>query len=470
MNTPVRCDVLIRNAYLITMNPQRDVFASGAIAITGHDIVAVGPQADIGSKYLPAREIDARGGVVHPGFVDGHYHVGVHLSRGALSDDPKKPPRGTGDGPSVFARWFNALTDDDEYVSTLLAAVEMLRCGITCFMEAGTALEPDAVARAAESAGMRALVADPYLWDVTGIEQSASEIERAPANTQRCLTILGNELRRNTNPDALVQGHVALYGIGSASDELQLAAKQVADENNVVVAQHIGFLPPDAAGEDKRLGKHAVCHLRDLGVLGENSTFVHANVLRDDEVEPLVAAHSSIVWHPANYMFYGVATSSGYRMDELKKRGVAMGFGTDVAKSWGFGEGPFVAYLLARNSGGYLSVDELLEMMTIGGAKAVGLSDRIGSLEPGTRADLVVRHTGLPESQPGFDPVHDIMLVSRHRSIGTVICNGEIVLQNGQSTRLDQGALGARARRAALRLCQQAGIEPPREIEVETAS
>ena len=466
MNKRERCDLIVRNAHVVTMNTEREVFPSGAVAIRANDIVAVGSETEICAQYFPLREIDARGGVVHPGFVDGHYHIGVHLSRGALSDDPDRPPRGShGDkGPSVFARWFNALTDEDEYVSTLLAGIEMLRCGITCFMEAGTALAPDAVARAAESAGIRALVADPFLWDVVGIEQSASEIERAPANTQRCLSLLGRELQRNLDPNALVQGHIALYGIGSASDELQLAAKKMADENGVVVAQHIAFLPDDAAAEDKRLGKHALCHLHDLGVLGENSTFVHANVLRDDEIDPLVEANASIVWHPANYMFYNVARSIGYRITELSKRGLYTGFGTDVAKSWGFGEGPFVAYLLARNLGGYLSANDLLEMMTLGGAKAVGLSHRIGSLEPGKRADLVVRRADLAESQPGFDPVHDIMLVSRSRSVDTVVCNGEIALRGGHSTRLDEGALGERARRTAKPLCTAAGIEPARQI------
>jgi len=464
MNAMTRCDLIVRNAYVITMNTHRDVFPSGAIAIQGNEIVAVGPESGIRERYDPLREIDAQGGVVHPGFVDGHYHTGVHLSRGAVSDDPNKPARGGGDveGPGTFARWFNALTDEDEYVSTLLAGVEMLRSGITCFMEAGTALEPDAVARAAESVGIRALVADPFLWDVTGVEPSASEIERAPANTKRCLDILGNELGRNRDPNALVQGHVALYGIGSVSDELQVAAKKVADDNKVVVAQHVAFLPDDTAGEDKRLGKHAICHLESLGVLTENSTFVHANVLRDDEIEPLVESNAAVVWHPANYMFYHVANSSGYRMAELNRRGVPMGFGTDVAKSWGFGEGPFVAYLLARDTGDYLSAEQLLEMMTLGGARAVGLAERIGSLEPGKRADLVVRRADLPESQPGFDPVHDIMLVSRSRSVDSVICNGEVVLRKGRSTRLDESTLADRAITAAQRLCLAAGIEPPR--------
>ena len=466
-----QCDLIVRNAYVLSLNPQRDVFATGAVAINGTSIVAVGAQDEILEQYRALREIDARGGIVHPGFVDGHYHTGVHLSRGALSDDPNKPPRGSDDGgPSAFARWFNALTDEDEYVSTLLAATEMLRCGITCFMEAGTALEPDAVAAAAKTAGIRAVVADPFLWDVAGVEQSASEIERAPASTERCLSLLGNELKRNQDADALVHGHIALYGIGSVSDELQLAAKQMADEHGVVVAQHLAFLPDDAAAEDERLGKHAVCHLRDIGALGENSTFVHANILRDDEIDPLVDSKAAIVWHPANYMFYSVATSIGYRLNALNKRGLAMGFGTDVAKSWGFGEGPFVAYLLTRNVGDYVSSDHLLEMMTLGGARAVGLGDTIGSLEPGKRADLVLRDPDLPESQPGFDPVQDIMLVSRSRSVDTVICNGEIVLQQGHSTRLDAHSLAERARRTARRLCTKVGLEPPRALAARLES
>ena len=458
MNRPEACDLVIRNAYVITMNAERERFPVGAVAIRAKKIVAVGQDNDILESYSASREIDANGGVVHPGFVDGHYHIGIHLSRGALSDDPDKPPRGDGKGTSVFSRWFNALTDEDEYLSTELAAVEMLHCGITCFMEAGTALTPDAVAKGAESAGMRGLVADPFLWDVTGIEQSASEIERAPADTSRCLSVLGKELSRNSDPDALVRGHIALYGIGSASDELQLAAHHAARKSGVVVAQHLAFLPQDTEALESRLGTHGVCHLGDLGVLSENSTFVHANVLRDDELDLLVDSGAAIVWHPANFMFYNVAKSTVYRLNELRRRGVAMGFGTDVAKAWGFGEGPFVAYLLTRHGGDYLSANSLMDMMTLGGARAVGLDDRLGSLEPGKCADLVIRHRDIPESQPGFDPIQDILLVSRSRSVDKVICNGQVVIEGGHSTRIDEHALARRARGAANRLCVAAGI------------
>ena len=465
------CDLIVHNGYVISMDEQRSVYPRGAVAISGLNIEAVGEQEDVCQRFEARHEIDARGGAIHPGFVDGHYHTGVHLTCSSVTDDPSKPAVGVPsrakarvsddeESLALYSRWFNALTDKDEYVSGLLVATEMLRCGVTCFMEAGTALEPDAIATAAKEVGIRALVADPFLWDLLGTVQSAGEIKRAPATTDRCLSVLGRELRRNKDPEALVQGHVAIYGIGSATDELQTAAKACADEHGVVLAQHLAFTPDDAASEDQRLGKHSVLHLADIGVLGENTTFVHVNVVRDDEVEPLVESGAAVVWHPANYMFYGVNQNIPYRMVEMVERGVPSGFGTDVAKVWSFGEGPFVAYLLARNDGHYLPAARLMEMMTLGGACAVGLAAQIGSLETGKRADLVIRNPDLAEALPGFDPILDAMLVSRSRSIDTVICNGEIVVEHSHLTRLDESDVYAKARKTARTLCDKVGLTP----------
>ena len=100
---------------------------------TGSTIVAVGPEREVTQAYRGRRVIDARGGVVHPGFVDGHCHVTIHLGRGAVPDDP-----GVKNGFG-YADWFNHLGDGDEYVQTQCAAVEMLRNGYTCFLEPGTA-------------------------------------------------------------------------------------------------------------------------------------------------------------------------------------------------------------------------------------------------------------------------------------------------------------------------------------------
>src|SRR3954462_3885773 len=107
----------------------------------------------------------------------------------------------------------------------------MVGNGTTCFLEAGTAHSPAAVADAAEAVGMGGLVADPWLWDVddNGDGYNALALDRGPASLDRALDLMGTELRRNTDRDALVQGHIAIQGMGSASDELERAAKEAAD-------------------------------------------------------------------------------------------------------------------------------------------------------------------------------------------------------------------------------------------------
>ena len=78
--------------------------------------------------------IDAGGAPVHPGFIDGHYHANLHLSRGSMTDDPNPPKESGGGGPSSFTRWTNALTDEDEYASALMASVELVKNGFTGYV------------------------------------------------------------------------------------------------------------------------------------------------------------------------------------------------------------------------------------------------------------------------------------------------------------------------------------------------
>ena len=271
-DAPKPCDILIRNAYVVTVDDDRRIFPAGAVAITGRRIVAVGPEREVAAAFRAARVIDARGGVVHPGFVEGHYHASLHMSRGAIGDDPDNPALGHSraggghgeDEPDIatYSKWFNLIDEEDEYTASLATAAELLRNGYTCFMEAGTVFEPDATAAACAAAGIRALVADPWLWDHTGIDQMAGEIARAPADTERCLAALGGQLGRNADPDALVRGYVCLYGCGTGSEELIKAGKAKADEAGVAFVQHQNFLTEDTAGDDARFGRHALCQRR----------------------------------------------------------------------------------------------------------------------------------------------------------------------------------------------------------------
>ena len=237
-----KCDLLIRNGCLLTMDAQRTIIPRGSIAVTGSEIVAVGGDREL-SDYRASAVLDARGAIVHPGYVDAHLHVNAQTCRGFFRGDASK---GAGVGPK-YADWKATLTDEDEHAAAGLASVEMLRHGITTYVEPGSAFAPDAVAEATSAVGVRCSLSDPYLWDTTEIMEAipglASEalFARVPPDRDRCFRLLGGQLFRNRDKDGILHGHVALYGEGTASDELYVAAKKLADRDGVILNSHIGF-------------------------------------------------------------------------------------------------------------------------------------------------------------------------------------------------------------------------------------
>lgn len=450
---PRACTILIRNAYVVTMDAGRRVFARGAVAVDGRLIVGVGPDAELVAAFAPERVIDAKGAPVHPGCLDVHTHVTLHATRGAFSDSLSEA-----DYLDYYTKWMNALEAQDEHDSALLAYLEMLQSGVTYFVDPGTAFEPAAAAEAAELIGIRGSVTDPYIWDIAS-SPGVHELDRAPADRDRSLGLLGGQLFRNDDPDALVGGHVNIYGISSASDELMLAGKACADEAGAMLTQHQNFDPVDVAADDERFGGHALVHLHEIGFLGPNCLFAHMNIVRDDEFAPVVDAGVAIAWNPANYLNYGIGAQARTRVPEFFRKGVDVGFSADVAKVWGYGEQALIGYLAVREKGDYLSPEDLLEMSTISAARAVGEADHIGSLEVGKKADIVIRRQ-VTESQPALDVLRNLVLVDRTKSVDTVIVDGRAVVEGGRPTLIAAEEVYERAGRSARTLTDRLGLKP----------
>lgn len=447
------CDLLVVHGFVLTMDAERRMLTDGAVAVLGGRIAAVGPTRAVEAAWEAPRRIDARGEIVHPGFIDGHYHAGLHLSRGSISDDPKG-------GTGVFTKWINAIDDEDEHASALLASAELARNGFTGFVDAGTTFAPDAVAAAVEAVGIRASLPDCMLWDIVGGEPLSGEVPRAPADIGRARRELGGQLKRNRDPDARVRGHVALYGSGDCSDELMAEAKALADRENTVYHQHQSLTTEEAAFDRRRFGKGAMVHYLEKGLIGPNSVFTHMNALDEAEVEAVAQSGMALVWHPGNFMYYGISRENRSAFPGLHRRGTAVAFGTDIAKAWAFGDLGFIAYLVAKEWGEYLPAETVLEMFTLGGARAMGQEAVLGSLESGKRADLVIRSSTHPDAHPNADPVRQLMLISRTKGVDTVICGGDIVVRHGRLTQLDEEGIFERARRSVRRTVERAGLQP----------
>lgn len=196
----------------------------------------------------------------------------------------------------------------------------MVRNGATCFLKGcGSVLEPDAAAAAIEAVGMRGSLGDPYIWDIGG-EWAAPFAKRIPPDLGRALDLLGGQLKRNRDEEALVRGHVAMTGHATASDELELAAKACADEHGAILNQHQSYAASDTSADDELRGQHPLAHFGEIGVLGENCAFAHMNLIRDDEVEPVTASGLWIAWCPTASMLWGRAEPSGAPCRALQAR------------------------------------------------------------------------------------------------------------------------------------------------------
>ncbi len=463
MAAPRNCDLIIKNGCLLTMDERRAIIPRGAMAVAGHTIAAAGPEKDILQDWHSRNVIDAKGAIVHPGYVDAHLHVNAQTCRGFFRGDASK--RGAV-GPN-YADWKATLTAEDENAAAGLAGVEMLRHGITTFVEPGSAFEPDAVAAATQAIGIRCTLAEPYLWDTTDTMDvipglaSKSLFARVPPERDRCLKLLGSQLFRNRDKDGIVHGHVALYGEGTASDELYVAAKKLADREGVILNNHVGFDLDLAAAMERVWGKPRFVHLAEIGVLGPNTTFVHMNLIRDEEVEPIIKSRLSIVWCPLAYVSRGTPLRQPTRIPEMKKRGVNVALGTDSARQSSAGDAGFLALQLAGGAGHAMVSEDIFEMMTVGGARAAGLQHLIGSLEPGKRADIVIRSTHAAELMPSIDPVHQLVTVAHGANADTVLVNGRIVLREGRATLVDEADVFAKAQASVHRIINRLGLSLP---------
>ena len=463
MPIPHNCDLIIKNGCLLTMDERRTIIPRGAIAVTGHTISAASTEKDILRDWESKNVIDAKGAIVHPGYIDAHLHANAQTCRGFFRGDASKGGAG---GPN-YADWKATLTAEDENAAAGLASVEMLRHGITTFVEPGSAFEPDAVAAATQAVGIRCTLAEPYLWDTTEVMDaipglgSKALFARVPPERDRCLKLLGSQLFRNRDQGGILHGHVALYGEGTASDELYVAAKKLADREGVILNNHVGFDLDLAAAMERLWKKPRFVHLADIGVLGPNTTFVHMNLIRDEEVEPIIESQLSIVWCPLAYVSRGTPLRQPTRIPEMKKRGVNVALGTDSARQSSAGDAGFLALQLAGGAGHAMVSEDIFEMMTVGGARAAGLQHLIGSLEAGKRADIVVRSIHAAELMPSIDPVHQLVTVGHGPSADTVLVNGRIVLREGRATLVDDADVFAKARASVHRIINRLGLSPP---------
>ena len=435
-----RVDILFRNIdWLITVDCDRRIIRDAAIGVKDGRIAAVGKSADLLKSHAADRAFDCSGLLVTPGFVDAHLHSSFHLSRG-LADEANAQS-------FLFDRMYPyeaALEADDVRVSATFAASELLRHGVTCFIDPGN-YHPEASVEGVMTTGIRMLVSRSS-FDLT---KSVLGIlpERMIETTDLALRRAEEVLERYAKTGNPRLGATASFrGLNNASDELILGLKRLADKFDTLLQTHACFSYSTRDSSLARWGISEIERLERLGVLDERMLVVHAGWLEPHEVAILSRRKPSLVCAPSSSLHNGYGNFLMGRLPELIALGVNVGLGSDHASSGIVDMAQEIriaccAYKEIRANPRVMPPETGLEMATINGAKAALWADRIGSIEAGKDADLVMFDTNRPEWQPLINPVANLVYSATGDSVRHVFVAGEQVVRDGRLTRIDEAEL-----------------------------
>ncbi len=402
---PTAVDTVVAGGWLLTMNPQREMYRAGAVAIDGGVIVEVGQRADLLARYHPRRLIDAPDGVITPGLVNGHRHL-LCCAKGAMPEGGQ-----TLDALRQFIYpSFAALTEQDMYVHAQHAAAEMIRFGTTLFEEPGVS-HLDAVLEALASSGIRARTG-PWTWDQAGPAGAADLPDWLRMDAKAALRRLADgveRVRKFGHPR--IRDAVTIEGVGTCSDELNRGAAELARDAESLFVLHKSTSEREVELELATFGHRPVEHMHEIGALHERTLLNHMTSLDDRDVRYVADAGARISQNPSSALKLAKGTTQTGKWPELLAAGVPMALGTDaenVSNHQDICRSMQLAALLprdARRDPRAVTAEQAVEMATISGATALWMDDVTGSLEarqagrPGR-----VRHRGLrlaAAAQPG---------------------------------------------------------------------
>lgn len=437
---------------VVTMNARREIIADGAVLVDGDTITAVGHRSDLEATHLDATCVGTPADLVVPGYINGHQHLtGDRLIQSTIPDN--LPP-----GDAIFT-WVVPIhaehTGDDDELSATLTLAESLTNGITTTFEAGTVAHPDRVAAAADRLGAR-LTVGTWGWDVDD-GPFAGPVDEVLDRQTRALDLM-------TGPT--VSSWVSLVGHDLMSDELVVAAAELARDRGVGLTFHLSPTTSDPDSYLARTGRRPVGHLAELGVLGPNLTIAHGVHIDDEELALLVEHDVGIVSCPWAYLRLGQGVTTDFRHLDLWRAGGRLALGCDAENAGDMVDGLRTAALfaglakdVALDPEGF-GAHEAFELLTIKGAEALGIADRVGSIEVGKQADLVVHdRTRLEWTPPSPDPVLQLVWGTDGRSVRDVYVAGRAVVVDGQVSALDTTELAAHAEAAGHALRRRAGID-----------
>jgi 5-methylthioadenosine/S-adenosylhomocysteine deaminase len=463
--------LLIRNALIVAMNDANDVIDRGSIVVDGNRIAYVGP-----TESMPAgpfdRTIDADRLIAMPGMINAHCHSPANLVRGLMPSKPLEIWR------AYYRASLRGMRDEDFYASALLGGMEMLKNGATTvldhffgdqacrFMGAGAAIH------AMRDLGLRHVVAltlsDKNYEETIPLGETAGlagEIRRMSASEARTTEAWLDECEAFIEtfhaPEKLTTACPGPSAVQRCTDELLSRSAKMARERSLPMHIHLAETKAQAVMGQQIYGTSLLKHLDSIGILAANLSLAHSIWIEDSDVELFASRGATAVHNPASNLRIGSGLAPVKRFISA---GVNVGLGTDGSAS-NDGQNMFDAMRLAvliHNQPGtdfnhWVTPVQALSMATRNGARAFGLD--AGALASGKLADIVLLRCDTPAFTPLNDVTSQLVFCENGSSVDSVIANGEIVVEEGRLTKVDEMEVLRLATRARARLDSSIQVE-----------
>lgn len=435
------------------MDSSRRVIVDGAVAFEGDAITFVGKASEVGATSKFDKVVDVSGRFVMPGLVCAHTHLyGIALRGASLRIKP------TTDFLQNLQRiWWpldEKMNNEDAYATALAACMEMLLTGTTCFADTYSAPgnpegSLDAIAKAINEVGIRGIIS----FEATE-RRSVDEGRRGLDENIRFLA---------KNGEGLATGMISLHASFTISDDLIRRGVEAAKKYRAPLTIHVSEGPNDVYHNIERYGKRTVERLRDTGLLGPSSVLAHCVHLNNSEIRLLASSGTHVAHNPMSNMLNAVGVMN---LPKMLETGVNVGLGNDGYVFDGFENmrAAFLIHRVDRKDPSILSPQTVVEMATVNAAKCYGL-DRLGSLEPGKKADIIVIRPEVLATPMDRNVYGYLVNGLRGSDVEHVFVDGIHVINARRFTKLNKEKAEETILDTIERLWERLGEEPPEAVE-----
>ncbi|MFT3756600.1 MAG: TRZ/ATZ family hydrolase [Pseudoxanthomonas sp.] len=435
---PQPCDLLIEAGFVVPVQPHGVVLENHAVAVSGGEILAVLPVAEAREKFVPKQTVSRPDSALIPGLVNAHTHNPMTLLRGIADDLPLKvwlqqhiwPIEGAVIGPDFVA---DGIT---------LAIAEMLRGGTTCCNE--NYFFPDVQAAVYKQHGFRARVGLPVIDFPTAWAKTDDEyFDRA------C------EVHDAWRDDALIATAFAPHAPYTVNDANFERVRLLSDQLDIPVHLHLHETAQEVQQSLDEHGQRPIARLDRLGLIDERLIAVHMTQLTEAEIHLCAERGVSVVHCPES----NLKLASGFcPACALERAGVNLSIGTDGCASNNdldmFGETRTAALLAKAVAQDAAALDAFaaLRAATLGGARALGFGDKVGSIEVGKQADLVAVDLSALETQPLHHVVSQLIYATGRQQVDDVWIAGQPKLLRRELVDIEVSAVLANAKQWRARI------------------